>query len=260
MKLVDSHCHLEDERFHNDLPETIARLREAGVERCILGGSTEMSCRNIIVMSREFPDLIYGVVGIHPQEAKDFRKDHIELLRSWLSEPNIIGIGEIGLDYYYETSPRDIQKEVLTVQLDIACEKNVPAVFHIRDAHGDMLELFRSRKGRLPRGVMHCFSGSPELAREYLDLGFNISFAGPLTFKNAAKLPEVAKMVPRDRFQIETDSPYLAPVPMRGKRNEPAYVRYVAEKLAEIWQEDSETVAQQAWNNTCALFGLEGKA
>ena len=165
-------------------------------------------------------------------------------------------MGEIGLDYYYENSPREKQKEVLLRQMAFAKQQNVPVAFHIRDAHGDMLDLLRAHRSELPAGVLHCFSGSMETAREYLNMGFYLSFAGPVTFKNAARLQEVARFVPDDRFLIETDSPYLAPVPMRGRRNEPTYVQYVAGKLAELRDETPENIARAATENTCRLYGI----
>ena len=168
----------------------------------------------------------------------------------------VVAVGEIGLDYFYDLSPRDQQREVLIKQLALARRMNVPAVFHVRDAHGDMLEVLRERRGELPAGVMHCYSGSVESAKEYLDLGFYLSFAGPVTFKNAHKLQEAARFCPADRLLVETDSPYLTPVPLRGKRNEPAFVQYVAEVVAQLRGVSTEKLADTAARNACRLFGI----
>lgn len=256
MNLFDSHCHLENGRFEADLPEVMARMEDAGVRRCILAGSDMETSAQIVKMAQKYPN-VYGVVGIHPHDAKTWTDDCADQLRTWVKEERVVGVGEIGLDYYYDHSPRDVQKEVFLKQLLLARELNRPAVFHVRDAHGDVLDILRSHRSELPSGVVHCYSGSVESAWEYLDMGFYISFAGPITFKNANKLLDAAKYVPLDRILVETDSPYLAPVPMRGRRNEPAFVQYVAQTIAELRRMDAEAFAQAAVENTCRLFGIE---
>ena len=259
MNLFDSHCHLENGRFEEDLPEVMARMKDAGVNRCILAGSDMETSEQIVKMASEYPD-VYGVVGIHPHDAKTWTDDCAPRIAEWVRQERIVGVGEIGLDYYYDHSPRDVQKEVFEKQLLLARELNVPAVFHVRDAHGDVLDILRKNRAQLPAGVVHCYSGSVESSREYLDMGFYISFAGPITFKNANKLLDVAKYVPLDRILVETDSPYLAPVPMRGRRNEPAYVQYVAQCIAQLRGISDEEMAQAAFNNTCRLFGIAEEA
>lgn len=253
--MIDSHCHLEDERFHGEVAETLQRMREAGVDRCILAGSDEETSERIVRLTEQFT-YVYGVVGVHPHEAKFFTPATLDRLEQWLSSPHVVGVGEIGLDYYYDHSPRERQREALAAQIDLAYNRQVPAVFHVRDAHGEFTDMLRARVGRLPQGVMHCYTGSLESAKVYLNLGLYISFSGSVTFKNARNLQEVARYVPLDRLLIETDSPYLAPVPMRGKRNEPAYVRYVAEKVAELRDMDVNALADQAARNTERLFKL----
>ena len=253
--MIDSHCHLEDERFADDVPQTIARMQDAGVDRCILAGSDTASCERIVALTEQYPN-VYGVVGVHPHEASTFTADTPALFDAWLESPRIVGIGEIGLDYYYDYSPRDIQREVLAAQLTYAYAKGVPAVFHVRDAHGDFTDILRAYKNSLPQGVMHCFTGSLESAKVYLNLGLYISFSGSVTFKNAKNLQEVARYVPPDRLLVETDSPYLAPVPMRGKRNEPAYVRFVAEKVAELKGLPVEELIAYTTANTERLYSL----
>ena len=255
MNLFDSHCHLESESFLQDLEQVMQRMAQNGVRRCILAGSDMETSRRIAAMAQRYPN-VYGVVGVHPHEAKGWRDEDAQELEALLDQERVVGIGEIGLDYFYDLSPREAQREVLVKQLALARRMGVPAVFHVRDAHGDMLDVLRGHKNELPAGVLHCYSGSVESAREYLDMGFYLSFAGPVTFKNAHKLQEAARFCPEDRLLVETDSPYLAPVPMRGKRNEPAYVRYVAEAVARLRGMDAEALAGAAARNTCRLFGI----
>ena len=254
MKLFDSHCHLDDEKFDEDRAETIARLREGGVEKCVCVGSDLPSSRRCIALAEQY-GFIYAAAGVHPHEAKDAPPDYIDQLKPLLSHPRVMALGEIGLDYYYDLSPRDVQKRVLQEQLDLACDADMPVIFHIRDAHGDMFDILRSRS-HLPAGVIHCCSASAEMVREYLKMGFYISFAGPITFKNAAGPVSASRAVPLDRLLIETDSPYLAPVPLRGRRNEPANVRYVLEKQAEIHGVPPEELAQITFRNACALYRI----
>ncbi len=255
MKLFDAHCHLESDRFRDDLPQVMERMAQNGVERSILAGSDMETSRAIVTLTRKHEN-VFGVVGVHPHEAKGWKDEDAQEIEAMLAEARIVGIGEIGLDYFYDFSPRDVQREVLVKQLLLARRLGVPAVFHVRDAHGDMLDVLRAHRGELPAGVLHCYSGSVESAREYLEMGFYLSFAGPVTFKNAHKLQEAARYCPDDRILVETDSPYLAPVPMRGKRNEPAFVRYVAEVVAALRGVETEALAEQAARNTCRLFGI----
>lgn len=255
--LFDSHCHIEDARFDAGRAQILENMRLHGVTRAICAGSDLESSGRIVALVREHPNL-YGAVGIHPQEADGYRDGDLDTLAAWLREERIVGVGEIGLDYYYENSPRETQKRVLEVQLALAQRLGVPAMFHIRDAHGDMLEILRAHRGELPTGVMHCFSGSAETARDYLDLGFDLSFAGPVTYKNARKLVEAAAYCPLDRLLIETDSPYLAPTPVRGTRNEPANVRFVAARVAEIKGISVEELMNHATANTLRLYRIAG--
>ena len=170
----------------------------------------------------------------------------------------VAALGEIGLDYYYETSPREVQREVFDRQLELAWTLGKPVILHIREAHGDATDILtaRERAGRLPAGVMHCYTGSWESAKTYLRMGLYISFTGAVTFKNAPKVWEVAEKMPLDRLLVETDCPYMAPVPMRGKRNEPAFVAYTARRIAELRGMDEDALAIAAWENGCRLFGL----
>ena len=255
MKLFDSHCHLDDEKFDEDRAETIARLREGGVEKCVCVGSDLPSSRRCVALAEQY-DFIYAAAGVHPHEAKDAPPDYIDQLKALLSHSRVMALGEIGLDYYYDLSPRDVQKRVLQEQLDLACDTDMPVIFHIRDAHGDMFDILRSRS-RLPAGVIHCCSASAEMVREYLRMGFYISFAGPLTFKKSVHLQAACQIVPLDRLLIETDSPYLAPEPMRGKRNDPSNVQYVCKKAAELHGIPAEEMAKITYENARRIYGIK---
>ena len=233
MLLFDTHCHIDEERFDQDRDQVLSRMQEYGVGSCVCVGSDMETSRRSVAFAEKTPG-IYAAVGIHPHEAKYFKPEDIETLKGWFLRPKVKALGEIGLDYYYDHSPRDIQRDVCAAQLMLGYEADMPVIFHVRDAHGDMLDLMHAQGGKLPKGILHCYSGSWECAREYLKMGFYLSIAGPVTFKKAPSQWEVAQNVPLDRLLIETDSPYLAPEPMRGRRNEPAFVRYVAEKIAAL--------------------------
>ena len=255
MELFDSHCHVNEERFDEDREEVLARMAEYGITRYAVIGSDMASSGACVAYRKEHGNAVCAV-GIHPHEAKGYREGDLETLAGWIRSGEARAIGEIGLDYYYDLSPREVQREVCRLQMELAWTLGAPVAFHIRDAHGDMIDLMRSMKARLTPGIIHCFSGSAETAREYLRMGYYISFAGPVTFKKAPKLQEAARLVPRDRLLIETDSPYLAPEPVRGRRNEPANVRFVAMKLAEIRGEDPEDLAAYTFENAERVYGL----
>ncbi len=253
----DSHCHVDEEKFNEDRDTVLARMREHGITRFAVIGSDMETSRHAIAFAGEHKGAV-AAGGIHPHEAKKFREEDFEEIARWYRNGDIRAIGEIGLDYYYDFSPREVQRAVCIRQMELAWEIGAPVVYHIRDAHGEMLEIMRGMKGKLTSGIIHCFSGSAESAKEYLKLGYYISFAGPLTFKNAPRLQEAARIVPRDRLLIETDSPYMAPVPLRGTRNEPANVRFVGMKLAELRNETPEEVAAYTTENAMRAYGISG--
>lgn len=255
-ELFDSHCHVDEEKFDEDREEVLKRMAENGVTRYAVVGSDLATSAGCVRFAAEHPGAT-AVVGVHPHEAKGWTDDTAGQLADWYKSGQAAAIGEIGLDYYYDLSPRETQIEVCRKQMELAYELNAPVAFHIRDAHQDMLDLMKSMKKHLTPGIIHCFSGSAEIAKEYLKLGYYISFAGPVTFKKAPKLQEAAILIPDDRLLIETDSPYLAPEPVRGRRNEPTNVRYVAMKLAEIRGTDFETVARQTYENAMRVYGLK---
>ena len=255
-EFFDSHCHVNEDRFDEDRDEVLGRMKEYGITRYAVIGSDMETSRACVKYVKTHPDAV-AAVGIHPHEAKGFREEDLDRLKEWIICGEANAIGEIGLDYYYDFSPREVQKEVCRKQMQLAWEIGTPVAYHIRDAHQDMIDLMKSMKKQLTPGIIHCFSGSAEIAKEYLKLGFMISFAGPVTFKKAPKLREAALLVPRERLLIETDSPYLAPEPVRGRRNEPANVRFVAEKLAEIRGEMTEEVAAYTYINAKQLYGIK---
>ena len=257
--LFDTHCHLTDEKFQSDIDDVFSRMRECGIELAVNIGDGTSDEQPVFGMALEHPGL-YAATGVHPQDALKFNSETPGKLRRWLSLPKAVALGEIGLDYYYDNAPHDMQLDVFLRQLSIAREMGKPVIMHIRDGHGDAINLLRAHRSELPAGVMHCFSGSIESAREYLNMGFYISFAGPITFKNAARLPEVAQYVPADRILTETDSPYLAPIPMRGRRNEPAFVRFTTARVAEIRGEDPEEFAVHCLENGMRMFQIDPTA
>jgi len=251
MRLYDTHCHLQDADFDADRQEVLARMRQMGVERINLIGCNPESNRRAFVLLDEIPEA-YALIGIHPHDADTWNEEEKADISEKLKHPKVLGIGEIGLDYHYDFHPRDLQIRVMEEEIDWAQSLNLPIVFHVREAFGDFLPRIR---GKRLRGVMHCYSGSWESARECLDAGLYISFTGSVTFKNAEKLREVAKKIPRDRLMTETDAPYMTPVPLRGRRNEPAYVEHTARLLAEIRGEDPEALAQTMFENGIRCFG-----
>lgn len=254
--LFDSHCHLEDEKFDADRDSLIASLQEKGIAACLTCGSDVASSRVGAALAQTYPH-VYAAAGIHPHQAKESKPGDLEAIRNLLKEDKVIALGEIGLDFCYDFSPRALQEALLEEQLELAFDLGLPVVLHVREAHGRMLELLNARKGRLPKGVLHCFSGSAESARAYERLGFHISFAGSLTFKNAHKLRDAAMAVSPERVLIETDSPYLAPTPFRGKRNDPSMVSEVCKLLAQLRSLSYEETARLTCQNACTLFGLE---
>jgi TatD DNase family protein len=255
--LFDSHAHLDDNRFETDREELLRAMPEEGVALCLCVGSSMATSASSVALARRVPYL-YAAVGVHPHEAKDFTEADVPQLTAWLTEEKKVrALGEIGLDYYYDLSPRDVQKAVFDRQLTLAHELNVPVILHIRDAHGDALDMLRARRQELPEMVLHCCTASWESAKIYLNLGCRISFTGPVTFKRSVHLHEVAANVPLDRLMIETDSPYLAPEPVRGRRNDPRNVAYVCQFIANLRGIDAQALADTTRENAKAFYRME---
>ncbi|MBY9082582.1 TatD family hydrolase [Paenibacillus sp. HN-1] len=256
MQLFDTHTHLDAPQFDGDREETIARAVEAGVTRMVNIGFNRETIPTTMKLAETY-DFIYAAVGWHPTDAIDMKDEDLDWIASLCAHDKVVAIGEIGLDYYWDTSPKDIQHKVFRRQIGLARELNMPIVIHNRDAHEDVVRILREEKASEVGGIMHSFSGSWETAKICLDLGFNLSFGGPVTFKNARVPKEVLAQVPLDRLLIETDSPYLTPHPYRGKRNESAHVRLVAEAAAEIKGIELEKLAEITYANGLELFGIK---
>lgn len=253
--LIDTHAHLNDKRFDRDREQVIYQCRDEGVV-CIINAGTDVSSSIKSISLAGKYSFIYATVGVHPHDAKTMDENSIEVLSALARKDKVVAIGEIGLDYHYDFSPREQQKEAFRKQLNLARELNLPVVIHDREAHGDIMEILREENACEIGGVMHCFSGSKEMARECMDMNFYISFAGPVTFSNARKAKEIAEYVPIDRILIETDCPYLTPVPHRGKRNYPGNVKYVSEEIARIKGLDVEELLEAVAVNTKTLFNV----
>ncbi|MCI2055738.1 MAG: TatD family hydrolase [Oscillibacter sp.] len=252
--LFDTHAHYDDAAFDADREELLAAVQAFGVEKIIDPGCDLASSRAAVALA-ESHDFIYAAVGIHPEECAGVTDADFEAVRALCSHKKVVAIGEIGLDYYWDKNPsREFQQTVFRRQLQLAQELNLPVIVHDREAHGDSLAIVE----QFPevRGVFHCFSGSAEMAKELLKRGWYLGFDGPITYKNARKARETAEVTPLERMLIETDSPYLSPVPNRGKRNDSRNVHFVAEKLAEWKEISTEELAQQTRQNAQALFGV----
>ena len=256
MELIDSHAHLDGEKFADDRAAVIERALAAGVVKIItMGDSLESSAQSVALAERFDP--VYAAVGIHPEEAQPMTAATDEQLAAWAAQEKVVAIGEIGLDYYWEKDEekRAMQRAIFVRQLDLARQLRLPVCIHDREAHGDMMKILKT-EGRGLRGVLHCYSGSWEMAAELLKGDWYFGIDGPLTYKNAAKLPEIVQRLPAERILVETDSPYLSPMPFRGKRNEPAHVLYVAKKAAELRGESLEAFARVTRENTRDLYGI----
>ncbi|MBE7022014.1 MAG: TatD family deoxyribonuclease [Ruminococcaceae bacterium] len=252
--LFDTHTHLDDERFNEDRDQVIEKVYASGVTLAVNIGADMASSKESVALSEKY-DFIYAAVGVHPHEVETLTEADMETLKQLAALEKVVAIGEIGLDYYYDNAPRELQKKWFLRQLELARELDLPYIIHDRDAHADTMEMIK-RVG-YHRGVLHCYSGSAEMARELLDMGFYISFAGPLTFKNGKRAREVAEIVPMERLLIETDSPYLTPEPHRGERNDSSLVRFVCEKLAEIKGISVEEAARITYENGKQFFGIQ---
>ncbi len=253
--LIDTHAHLEMPQFDGDRDEVIKRTVESGISLIIDVGSDLSGSRTALELARRY-DFIYASAGIHPHEVKGVTIETYKEIREMLSDPKVVAVGEIGLDYYKDYSPRDIQQREFINQIRIAKEFKKPVIVHCRDAREDTLKILKDEKVSEIGGIMHYFSGDEEMARRCMDMGFYISFAGPVTYPNAERLRSVVKSIPTNRLLTETDCPYLAPQQMRGKRNEPAYVRYVAEKIAEVKGLSLEDIERIIELNVYNLFRI----
>ena len=260
--LVDTHCHLDFKSFDEDRPEILARAWRDGLERILVPG-INIASSQVALRIAESHDQIFAAVGVHPNEALSWREDTLNQLRHLAEHPKVVAIGEIGLDYYRDRAPQDMQANIFKAQLSLASELNLPVVIHNREATEDVLRIIAEWQDVLAAsgspladhpGVLHSFSGHPKVAKKGINHNFYLGITGPVTFKNADDLREAVSNIPIERLLIETDAPFLTPHPYRGKRNEPAFVRFVAEKIAEIKEEPREVVAIKTTSNAKNLF------
>lgn len=250
--IFDTHAHYDDEKFDEDRSELLRSLNQNGVAGIIDCGCDRRSSLEAIRLSEKF-DFVFAAIGLHPHEASEAKESDYEELRRLYSKPKVVAVGEIGLDYHYDFSPREVQLEAFERQIALANELSLPIIVHDREAYEDTLRLLQKYR---PKGVVHCFSGSVETAKEILKLGMYIGLGGAVTFKNARKPLEVAALVPDDRLLLETDCPYMAPVPFRGKRCDSSMIATTAEKIAEVRSTEAQILINQCRNNAKALFGV----
>jgi TatD DNase family protein len=255
LQLIDSHCHLNFQIFQDDRAAVIERAKMAGLSALINPGTSLADSREIVALSAAIPEL-YAAVGVHPNEAGQLEADTLAQLQDLAGRPKVVAIGEIGLDYYWDKTPRSRQQTAFEAQLALAKSANLPVIIHQREAAADTMAILRqwAGAGEHPGLVLHSFSGDRAMAEAALDLGFYLGFAGPLTFKNVRDLPDLVASLPPERLLVETDAPFLSPHPFRGKRNEPARLRLVVERMAELQQQSLASMSRHLTENTLALF------
>ena len=253
--LIDSHAHLDDKRFNRDRDMIIRNLNSNGIESVVNIGADLKTSKASVELANKYEN-IYAVVGVHPHSAREMDKSAIETLKELAKDKKVLAIGEIGLDFHYDRSPRDVQRAAFKTQIELAKELGLPIVIHSREADQETFDTIKEAMDGNLKVLLHCYSGSAELAEEYLKLGCYISLAGPVTFNNARVPKEVAKMVPLDRLLVETDCPYLTPAPYRGKRNEPMFVKYVAKEIAELKNVDMEELSKATVENTKKFYNM----
>ncbi len=254
--LIETHAHLDSHKFKRDLDQVLQRAKEAGIEYIFNIGAGERSSQESAALAKQYSQ-IYATIGVHPHDANEVTGDTLRLFRELAKEEKVRAIGEIGLDYHYDFSPRDVQQRVFRAQLRLAHELKMPVVIHSREADKDTMEILRQEEVDKLGGIMHCFAGDVKMAEECLRLNLKLAFGGVITFDNARSTREVIKAIPLEHLLLETDCPYLTPVPHRGKRNEPAYLRLVAEKMAEIKGVELAEVARVTTKNAKAVYGIK---
>jgi TatD DNase family protein len=256
MMLIDSHAHLEMPEFKKDLESVIQRAKESGVEYIFTVGTEKKDWKRALEIANSHPS-IYAILGVHPHNAKEIDEESYRILKGLCQDEKVKAYGEIGLDFFRNLSPRDIQLKRFREQIGLARELGLPIVVHDREAHQETLDILKSEKAEECGGIIHCFSGDDEMAKVCIDMGFYISIPGSITFKNAAGFREVVRKIPLESLLVETDAPFLTPEPFRGKRNEPGYVRYTAQKVAEIKKVPFEKVAAITTENALRVYRLK---
>ena len=253
--IIDTHAHYDDEQFDEDRESLLAKMKNAGIGIIVNAGSTISSWEKIRKLTKEYP-FIYGAVGVHPDEAGTLNEEQMARMSVFLDEEKIVALGEIGLDYYWDKENHDIQKKWFVRQMDLAKETELPIIVHSRNAAKDTLDIMKAERADNLKGVIHCYSYSKEQAREYMNMGYYLGVGGVVTFKNGKKLKEVVEYAPLDYLLLETDAPYLAPEPYRGKRNCSLYLTYVAQTIAQIKGVSYETVVETTRENAEKLFKI----
>ncbi|HXX34156.1 MAG TPA: TatD family hydrolase [Thermodesulfobacteriota bacterium] len=254
--LIDSHAHLEMPEFRKDLEAVIQRAKESGVEYVFTVGTEKKDWKRALEIAESHPS-IYAILGVHPHNAKEIDHQTYPMLRELCRNEKVKAYGEIGLDFFRNFSPRDLQLMRFREQIGLAKELGLPVVIHDREAHHETLEILKSERAKDCGGIIHCFSGDYGMAKACMDMGFYISIPGSVTFKNAESFREVVKRIPLDSLLVETDAPFLTPVPFRGKRNEPSYVRYTAQRMAEVKNISLEKVAEVTTQNAMRVYRLD---
>ena len=252
---IDTHVHLNADQYEEDVDEVITRALDAGVTKMVVIGFDRKTINRAMELTDRYP-FIYAVVGWHPVDAIDCTEEDLKWIESLAAHPKVVGIGETGLDYYWDKSPKDIQQEIFRKQIQLAKKVNLPIIIHNRDATADVVRILKEEKAETTGGIMHCFGGSVETAKECIAMNFMISLGGPVTFKNAKTPKEVATEISLDKLLIETDAPYLTPHPYRGKRNEPVYVKLVAEEIARLKGLPVEAIAKATTENALKTFNI----
>jgi TatD DNase family protein len=253
--LFDTHAHLNAIQYEEDIVEVIQRAQAENVTNIVVVGFDTDTIKKAMELIDQY-DMIYAAVGWHPVDAIDMKDEDLEWIKELAQHPKVVALGEMGLDYHWDKSPKDIQKDIFRRQIRLAKELQLPIIIHNRDATEDVVNILKEENASEVGGIMHCFTGSLEVAKQCMDMNFYISFGGPVTFKNAKKPKEVAVEIPLERLLIETDCPYLTPHPFRGKRNEPSYVKYVAEQIAELKGLSFDEIAKITSDNAKKLFGI----
>lgn len=254
--IFDTHAHYDDDAYKEDLDDVLQKNKDAGIEKIVNVAASLRSCVTTMELTKKYPH-IYGAIGIHPSDTGELVDEDIKLLEQYCDNEKIVAVGEIGLDYYWDEPEREIQKKWFDMQLDLARKVKLPVIIHSRDAAADTLDIMKAKKSEDIGGVIHCFSYGTEMAREYLNMGFYLGIGGVVTFKNGRKLKEVVEYAPIESLVTETDSPYLAPVPYRGKRNTSANIPLVIEEIASIKSMNPVDVEDILWNNALRLYGIK---
>lgn len=252
--IFDTHAHYDDEKFDSDRDSVLTSLPSKGVHAVLNAACDMESCKSSIQLSQNY-DYIYASVGVHPHSAESFTPQDLETIASYTKQCKVVAIGEIGLDYHYDFSPRDVQKQVFEQQIQLALDLDLPIIVHDREAHADTMELLKKYR---PHGIVHCYSGSAEMAKEILKLGMYIAFGGAVTFKNARKTLEAAASIPMERLLVETDCPYMSPEPLRGTRCDSSLIAYTAQKLAELHNIAPQDLLNQTCKNAYDVYRITG--